>query len=200
MIPQRLTVKYFIQDPAAVNLKEFVPIFHRWIQNQTVEGLLIDVADYKHIQDGPGIILVGDQVDYAIDIGDGRPGLLYRAKRRAQSRKPLRSLLEESMLLALRACRALELEPSLQGRIAFRTDEAAIGFPDRLRIPNNRNSAAELEADIQAVLESIYAGIEVKIQPASGDARQFFPVKVYAPGAPDVKQLLERFETSAAIL
>ena len=44
-------------------------VFHAWIQKGAVEGLLLDVADYQHIQDGPGMILIGDQVDYAFDLG-----------------------------------------------------------------------------------------------------------------------------------
>ncbi len=47
-----------IPDP--IRLDDFIPLFHRWIQEQAIDGhLLIDVHDYSHIQQGPGILLVG---------------------------------------------------------------------------------------------------------------------------------------------
>jgi len=73
----RISVKYFVTDPTVVNLDEIVPVFHRWIQNQSVEGFLIDVADYKHVCQGPGVVLIGHEADYALDMTGGRPGLLY---------------------------------------------------------------------------------------------------------------------------
>ena len=80
-IPQRIKVKYFVQEPAAVDLPAFIPVFHHWIQEHRVEGLLIDVADYKHMQNGPGIVLIGHEADYALDLAGGRPGLIYDRKR-----------------------------------------------------------------------------------------------------------------------
>ena len=81
MLPRRFSVKYFVSSPAHVELSKFVPIFQRWIQRQLVEGLLIDVAAYEHVYQGPGIVLIGDEGDYSLDIRDGRPGLMYTRKR-----------------------------------------------------------------------------------------------------------------------
>ena len=46
---RKLAVKFFAEDPGAVQLKEFIPVLHRWIQERRVEGTLIDVADYSHL-------------------------------------------------------------------------------------------------------------------------------------------------------
>ena len=81
MISQRISVKFFVSEPDAVHLPAFIPVFHRWIQDHAVEGLLIDVADYKHVPEGPGILLIGHEGDYSIDMAKGRPGLLYSRKR-----------------------------------------------------------------------------------------------------------------------
>ena len=37
------------------------------------DELMIDVADYKHVKHGPGVVLVGDANDYYLDEGEGRP-------------------------------------------------------------------------------------------------------------------------------
>lgn len=193
---QRLTVKFFIQDPVAVDLEDFVPIFHRWIQNQSLEGLLIDVADYKHIHNGPGIVLIGDRADYAIDMGEGRPGLLLRRKRQAKAEQPLTTKLGESIHLALRAVHALENDSTLRGRIAFRTDEIVFGFPDRLNLPNNSRALSLINAQILTVLKSFYPGVDLKIEPASSDPRRVFALNVRAPAPPEVSALIKNFETA----
>ena len=55
-----------------MRLDDFIPVFHRWIQKQTVSGhLLIDVHDYSHIHQGPGILLVGHEGNFSIDLADG---------------------------------------------------------------------------------------------------------------------------------
>ena len=55
---QRIGVKLFMVDGVSVRPREFVPVFHRWIQTQAVrDQLLIDVADYEHVPEGPGVLL-----------------------------------------------------------------------------------------------------------------------------------------------
>jgi adenylyltransferase/sulfurtransferase len=39
-------------------------VFHRFIQRSLVEGFILDVADYRHVPDGPGVMLVGQDLDY----------------------------------------------------------------------------------------------------------------------------------------
>src|SRR5436189_20066 len=123
----RLSVKYFLADPAALDLERIVPVFHRWIQEHVVEGFLIDVADYRHVE-GAGVILVGHEADRALDLSDGRPGFLYRRKRE------MKGSLSERIRLAFRGallgCQALENEKPLEGRLRFRTDEAEVLFLD----------------------------------------------------------------------
>src|SRR2546421_5263583 len=77
----RLGVKFFAADPAAIHLDTIIPIFHGWIQKQSLDGhLLIDVHDYSHMHQGPGILLVAHEGNFSIDMSDGRPGLLYYRK------------------------------------------------------------------------------------------------------------------------
>ena len=46
-----------------------------------MKKLLLDVADYKHVQEGPGIVLIGHEADYSLDLGGGRAGLVYDRNR-----------------------------------------------------------------------------------------------------------------------
>ncbi len=77
---QHINVKLFVRDPEKVDLEAVVPVFHSWIQGQIFDELLLDVADYSHVPDGPGVVLIGHEADYALDNTDGRLGVRYNRK------------------------------------------------------------------------------------------------------------------------
>ena len=78
---ERVGVKFFCDAGEAVELSELIPVFHRWIQTNALGRLLIDVADYSHMTEGPGVILVGHEGIYAMDETGGRRGLVYYVRR-----------------------------------------------------------------------------------------------------------------------
>src|SRR4030095_14690853 len=78
---QRIGIKVFAEDSAKVDVRDFIPVFHSWIQKQAVENhLLIDVHDYSHIHNGPGILLVAHEGNFSIDLSNGEMGLAYYRK------------------------------------------------------------------------------------------------------------------------
>ena len=158
MMPKRLSVKFYLKDPADIDLSAFVAIFQRWIQKERVEGLLIDVADYHHVHQGPGVILIGDEGDYGMDLGEGRPGLLYTRKR--QMPDTLTAALGESYRLAIRACEALRMEKSLKGQ-EFDYALAKITFLDRLHSPNTAEVFANLQPEIGSFASGLYGSATV---------------------------------------
>ncbi len=81
MQPHRIQARFLIDLPPAVSLASVVPVLHRWIQVGRTDELLLDVADYRHVHHGPGIVLVGHEADYAVDTAGGRVGLRYVRKR-----------------------------------------------------------------------------------------------------------------------
>jgi len=54
---QRIALKIFLDDESLLEPGDVIPVFHRWIQTQAVDGLLIDVADYSHVHHGPGVVV-----------------------------------------------------------------------------------------------------------------------------------------------
>ena len=72
---QKFGVKLFINTNGSYESKDYIPVFHSWIQNNAVEDhLLIDVADYSHIQDGPGVMLVAHEGNFSLDQENQQPG------------------------------------------------------------------------------------------------------------------------------
>lgn len=177
MIPQRISVKLFVDNPETVHLPAVIPVFHRWIQQGAVEGLLIDVADYRHVPDGPGVLLIGHEGDYAIDTRDGRPGVQYTRKRGwpdDRAEEPghrLRQRLRVTLRLARQAGDALQAERLAAGRLAVRRDAVELRLLDQLRTPNSAGIFAAVCPDVEAVLAEFYAGMAFTLQQASTDPR-----------------------------
>ena len=148
---QRIGIKLFADSsaPTPVPVRNFIPVFHSWIQKQAIENhLLIDVHNYSHIHNGPGILLVAQEGNFSIDSADGRMGLLYFRKKSGDG---IASVLKT----ALAASKILESEPALGGRLRFRTDEMLIVANDRLLAPNNDQTFAELKPSLDAALKTL---------------------------------------------
>ena len=63
------------------DLELFIPVFHEWIQKDLIlNHVMVDVADYKHILDGPGIMLISHEGNFSIDLENGKVGFLYIRK------------------------------------------------------------------------------------------------------------------------
>jgi hypothetical protein len=177
MIPHRIHAKFFFKEESAVPLPAFVPVFHRWIQERAVEGLLIDVADYKHVHQGPGIMLVGHQGDYVIDEQDGRPGLQYRGKRDWAS-DDLVERVQSTIRLALQARRVLEQEPTLRGRLTFYEDEISLTFHDLLQTPSTEAVFEALSPAVETALRAFYPNHWLALTQATADPRRPLTIQV----------------------
>jgi hypothetical protein len=166
-------VKYFVQGEIAFDLSALVPVFQRWIQQHSVEGLLIDVADYKHVYQGPGVVLIGHEGDYSFDLSDGRPGLLYTRKRVLQA--SLTDDLRLATRLASDAARKLETELALSG-IRFDYDESEITFLDRLNTPNTPETFEAVHDSLHEFATVLYQTDTVLVESVEADPRK--PLRV----------------------
>lgn len=196
MTPQRLSIKIYFSDGGAIDPPRIVPLFHAWIRDRTLEGVLVDVADYKHVHEGPATVLIGHEADYAVDLSEGRPGLTITRKRPrpAGFGEDVRGSLRRLLL----AARALRRKPDPHPSVDFRTDDLRIEALDRLRFSNTPENAASLGREAEAALREVYAGAGLRISSGESDARQPLTLRVSAPGAPDLDRLLERLGGAGA--
>lgn len=144
---ERVQVKFFASE--TVDPMALIPVFHRWIRESVLDDeLAIDVADYTHVHEGPGVILIGHGADYYYDLGEGKPGLLYSRKRGLEG--DLETLLRDALKRALAACELLEKEG-----IGLKLDRKTVSIrvPDRLHAPNDDASYAALETLVASVLK-----------------------------------------------
>jgi hypothetical protein len=167
--------------------ERFVPVFHRWIRERALDELAIDVADYGHVHQGPGVVLIGHAFDYSWDGGEGRHGLVYTRKRDAPAPE-LR--LTDAVRRALVGCRLLEQDPALGG-LAFRTDELLVRLPDRLRAPSDDAGFAAFRAELEPLVAKLYPGAANTLERV-GTGRELLGARVKSNGRATVSELLAR--------
>jgi hypothetical protein len=182
---QRIGVKVFLTE--APSLETIVPVFHRWIQNGSVDGMLIDVADYSHVPEGPGVVLVAHEGNYALDLGGGRPGLLYYRKQPLDG--GLGQRLQTTSIVALRAADALEREAEVKGAICG--DAIQFFANDRLAAPNDAETEAAFQPALDSLLDRLFDGAPRK-QCRNQDPRERFNVDVLADKGANAATLLAR--------
>ncbi|GEM_PF-397201 len=186
-VPKRIAVKFNLVNEPQIQPKDVVPIFQRWIQEHAVDGLLIDVIDYKHVQDGPGIILIADEGDYAYDLGDGRVGLKYTRKRALPD--TLTEAVSQSIALATRAAERLEDEAEL-GNLEFDLTSGQLYVIDRQHYPNTQASFDAIQADIQVVLNGWF-GDSVQVDYVNQDQRQVLKIAFHLEASHELNQSSE---------
>ena len=181
---QHLNVKIFTDNPETVALEKFVGVFNGWIQNRAADELLIDVADYRHVPAGPGVVLVGHEANYSLDNVGNRLGLLYSRKARVDG--PPRERLRQAVRAALVACDRLEHEQGLK----FEGGETQLILNDRLLAPNSPETFTALESELHAFFAVLYGGAEYALA-RNSDPRERFTVSVKANRRFDVRALLK---------
>jgi hypothetical protein len=187
---QQLSVKLFAEDPIGFDQSVLIPIFHDWIRRRRLEDrLLIDVADYRHVADGPGVMLVAHEAHYGLDQGGGRLGLLCSRKRDEPGDASARLL--DAVRDALRAGHYLEREPTFPLR--FRGGELEIRVQSRLLAPNRPETLVELRPELDAFLARLYPGADVQTDHLD-EPRQAFGVRVRTPENPSLAELLGRVQ------
>jgi len=184
----RFCIKIFAADGPSAGIVDCVPVFHRWIQKQCIENhLLIDVADYSHVWQGPGIVLVSHQGNFSTDEEAGRLGLLYQRKQPAEG--DLGARLRFALRTTLNAGRLLEED--LGGRIKFRGDQVQISLNDRQQAPTGEETLSAIESFVSDLAAILFPGGNASFQRlASGKSRPSLTISAAEPA--EIKTLLER--------
>ena len=186
---QKIGVKYFVDKGEKIPLGTFIPVFHHWIQEGKLEGLLVDVAEYSHVYQGPGVLLVAHEANYSIDEENGKRGFLYQQKRTPVN--TAEEMLKTAFRRILYACEQLEKEPGLNGHLKFMPGHFRILLNDRLEAPRNPESHASLEGFLIPFLQWLYPGSKPLLLPEKDPLRRTsFEVKM--EGVFEIESLLNK--------
>ena len=175
MVLQKIAVKVFAETGNEIPLTDFIDVFHGWIQASA--GVYHDVADYSHMQEGAGIVLVAKDANVSIDETGNRRGLLYNQKARLNGSN--HEKIHNVFRLAFENCLRLEGEPALQGKLKFSKDELVFFINDRLVAPNTDETLATLRPDLERVVRDLVGDATFTLE-HNPDRRQRFSVMIRA--------------------
>ncbi len=185
MLSERLQLKLYLEPSEHFELEALIPVFHRFIRDQVIKELLIDVVDYSHVADGPGVVLIGHGADFYVGALDGAYGLVYSRKRGGPGPE---ARLEDALRRLINAARLLEQENGL--KLRFKSAELGLRLTDRLHAPNDDATFAASKAEVLALFGRLYGGeIAVERVPAS---KEPLSLRIKAKSSPSLEALLEK--------
>jgi hypothetical protein len=171
---QKIGVKFCVEDSDSVVQKDIIPVFHSWIREKSVDGhMLIDVHDYSHVPEGPGVILVAHEGNFYMD-EEGDAGLLYTSKQLQEG--DLEARVKGVIQTALDACSRLESAEGLN--LKFKKDEFEVISNDRLALENGDEAATQLSSAVQAI-----AGEDATVEKKDNCAKERLTIVVKGASA-----------------
>ncbi len=159
--PKTMMLKLQLKVPFAMALDAHacIPIFHTWIREAKVPNeVLIDVADYMHMTEGPFSLLVGHYRDIAFDVDSFGRGLQVVCKRdiEGDTRTQVRGLFDHMRTVSALLAEALQTIPAK----LIAPDRARLRLNDRL-LGSDPEACAALET---AVREVASAGTSLEVE------------------------------------
>jgi hypothetical protein len=174
---QHVNVKLFVERPERIDMSSYLTVFMEWIQEQPFDELLIDVADYRHVPNGPGVILVGHEASYSMDHTGGRLGLLYN--RKSPMAGSVQSRIQQAIQAVLNAAERLQSHPSQLDALKFDFRSIQFILNDRLLAPNTKETYLAFTDALRPVLGERYVSCEV--EQVSSDPRERLAVLATSP-------------------
>jgi hypothetical protein len=197
-----INVKLLLTDEPTRDLDAVIPIFHSWIQQQVADELLLDVADYRHVQAGPGIVLIGHEADYSLDNADNRLGVRYNRKAILEGNNQDR--LAQATRAALSASQRLQQDTRLDRKLNFNGKDIEIFINDRLLAPNTAATREALRPEFQAFAEKLFGGNEYSLSFGSespsaefADPRRLLTVFLHATRPFTIEELMDNLNSAS---
>jgi hypothetical protein len=184
---QYLNWKVYLDNEAETEPDEWFEVLNGWIPDSP--EIFIDVADYKHVQDGPVVILVGHYLNLSLDHTGRRLGLLYDYKHPMEGSNE--DKLRSSLLGLLRAAKRLEDESGFGHKPKFKAGELRFIVNSRAIAPNSAETLEAVKPELAKLLAKAFGEGAFTVE-HDADPRQRFMVEVKAKGAPALADLIQR--------
>ena len=186
MLAERLQLKIYVEPSEHFELEALIPVFHRFIRDRVISELMIDVVDYSHVPDGPGVVLIGHAADYYVGALDGRVGLVYSRKREAPGPE---ARLEDALRRLLNVARLLEQESTV--KLRFRSNELSLRLTDRLHAPNNEATFDNVRTEVEQLFGRVYVGATVSAERLA-EPKGPLALGIKTSASPSLEALLEK--------
>jgi len=129
MKTSKYSVSFPVTELGQISVEKVINEFHKWVKEQQPSQLHLDVADYSHVPDGPGILLVGFHEIIAFRLNAVEPELVITQK------SPLEGEDACNLVHCLEnACRyAKQFVQAFASDISIDTQNFYVGLNDRLQ-------------------------------------------------------------------
>ncbi len=185
---QHVNVKMYVDGDLAIDPAAFIDVFHAWIREHTLDELLVDVADYRHVPAGPGVMLIGHEADYSMDHAGDRWGLRYNRKAAVDGSNDDR--LRQALRSAIHACQLLEEHFSGPELLRFSRREFEVFINDRALALNTPETLAACRPTLESFLASALGHDQFSLEPRPAP-RSLFGVAVTVARPFDLTTILE---------
>ncbi len=172
-------------DPGA-----FIRVFHSWIQEQLFDELLIDVADYRHVPDGPVVLLIAHEADYGVDCTKGDLGFYYERKKAVEGGDA--ACLAQALRALLAASERLETETEIRKRLEIDRSRIDLRICDRALAPNTPETFAALEPTLRTFFDEALGGRVEITHTSAPEPRELFGVRITVSGGYVVGDVMGR--------
>jgi len=176
-------------DASDLDLDVLLTIFGRWRLEEGEE--VIDLADYAHVDKGPGCLLISHRWQFGIDQGGGKLGLFY------STRKDLRGPLADRFAQAIRGLvtksTRLLAEEEFPRTAKVRCGEFEILANDRLLLPNTDASDAEVRPELDKALGRLYGAGAFQVERETDPSRRLgYGIQAKSAGGLSLDDLSKR--------
>lgn len=186
---QHLVAKLHVDGPLGLDPANVVDVFHQWVAGQTIPGVvLIDVAELLHVPNGPGVVAVGVEADYALDHTDGIWGVLHRRKNVLTGTNTDR--VAEALESAAQT--AAKLQEAFPGALKLSRTDFELIVNDRGIAPNTPETYAVAVPEIESALRTVLGHGDFKLTRHDREPRQRFGVTVKSAKPVDFATLAAR--------
>ena len=184
---ERFSVKLFLAEGRAVRPRDIIDIFHGWIRERAVPGLLIDVADYGHLPESPNVLLVAHEANYVFDCHQ-RAGFAYAVKRKTPG--SLAGRIADAASTLFFAARRLQQDTAddPDGAMPFQADRIELVINDRLHAPKHPDVERELQDAAEQAARLIFGEARVESGPLADQDRTGVTIRI--ANAPALKALV----------
>lgn len=187
----RVGVKWYARESSSLDMLNLIPVFHRWISEGVLPDLMIDVAEYTHVQNGPGVLIVAVEGNYGYDETGGTRGIVYYSKQSLPG-SDLAAHLATVARKGLQACTLFQREPGLGDKVSFPGDRVEVFSNDRLLGPNTDAGWQGFEPAVKALAERLFGAENYRIERVNPDPRERLCAVIHASQPADVAALLNR--------
>ena len=164
---QKFGIKIFLDANGSYSSKDFIPVFHSWIQDKIVaDNLVIDVADYSHIPDGPGIMLIAHEGHFSLDQENLQPGIMYMRKTELEGSFKVR--FKKVLSTAVEAADRLH-NNNINKKIHFINNSFRFIANDRLYAKNTIENQTLYKNNIKKILNEIYPDSNIEFDDVSNN-------------------------------